>query len=331
VTTFDVTQGQYVRPGTGDHIFNYVGDTGALGGFLVAFVELTAPIAVDLEAGTASSSEMTATGLTYARYISATQSSDTLNGSANDLQYQSFIGNGGNDDIDGRGGFDWVMYDDEEDYGAATSGGGWANGFQGVLVNLANHTARDSYGDTDTLNNIEGVIGTSFADKIIGDSNANRLVGQEGRDILKGGGGKDTLEGGNGSGNSALSGGDGRDTLTGGGDQDVFRFNATADSRPSATKRDFITDFKHNADDIDLSFIDANTIKVGDQAFKFDAAKGSAASAVAKGHIGWYQIDKSGTADDRTILKINVDNDATIEMQIELKGLVSLTSGDFIL
>ena len=324
----NVTTGEYVRPGLGVNNFKYVGDTGPTGGFLTAFVELTAPIQVDLKAGTAAGDGMTSTGLKYVRYVSATQGDDVLKGSDVGLLSQGFIGNGGDDDIDGRGGFDYVMYDDEEDYGAATEDG-WANGFEGVVVDLVKGTARDSYGDTDTLKNIEGVIGTSFADRIAGNSSANHLVGQEGRDKLSGGRGNDSLEGGNGPGNIPEAGGDGRDTLTGGRGEDVFVFRAVADSRPSSSKRDYITDFKHATDDIDVSAIDAKT-KDGDQKFTLDE-KGAADTAVKMGHIGWYQVDKSGSDNDRTILQFNVNGDDAIEMQIELKGLVELTKSDFIL
>lgn len=322
------TENQYVRPGVGTHTFNYVGVTGSAGGFILAFVDLLGPINVDLAGGTASSGDMSATGLSYVRYVGATQANDTLKGGGPDVAYEGFVGNGGNDDIDGGAGFDLVMYDDEEDYGAATSGG-WANGFRGVVVDLAAGTATDSYGSTDSLKNIEGATGTSFKDKLTGDANANRLVGMEGRDSLVGGGGKDTLEGGVAKGN-VTTGNDGRDTLTGGTGKDEFRFNAVAESTASASKRDFITDFKHNADDIDVSLIDANLSKDGDQKFVLDS-EGSASTAVAKGHIGWYQVDKTGAAGDRTILRFNVDDDKAIEMEIELKGLVDLTKGDFIL
>ena len=60
-------------------------------------------------------------------------------------------------------------------------------------------------------------------------------------------------------------------------------------------------------------------------------ARGTATSAVGTGKIGWYQEDLSGTANDRTILRINNDADAAIDMTIEIKGLVTFTAADFVL
>ena len=93
------------------------------GRFTLAFVDLLGPITVDLAAGTASSSDMSATGLSYVRYVGATHGNDTLKGGGADVAFEAFVGNSGNDDIDGGAGFDFVFYDDEEDYGAATIGG----------------------------------------------------------------------------------------------------------------------------------------------------------------------------------------------------------------
>jgi Ca2+-binding RTX toxin-like protein len=324
VTHFVVTAKQTLKPGLGTHTVDYVGDTSPAGGFLLNFRDLSVPIEIDLAAGTGSATGMSITGLQYANYISATLGNDVLKGSDIDLQWQGFIGNGGNDTINGRGGTDYVMYDDEEDY--------YGGGLNGVVVDLAKGTAKDSFGDNDTLSNIEGVVGTSLKDKISGDSKGNLLVGQEGQDTLIGGGGKDTLIGGNGMGNTAAtSSADGRDTLTGGGDKDVFVFIFTKDSGPSASKRDYITDFQHGTDDIDLSLIDANTTRTGNQVFKFDATLGTSTTAIAKGHIGWYQINRSGSSNDRTVIMANTDGDSQMEMHIELKGLIELSKGDFIL
>ena len=64
----------------------------------------------------------------------------------------------------------------------------------GVSVNLATHVAIDTFGTTDTLSNIERIIGTSFADKLIGGdiTNANTTVSES----FEGRGGNDTIDGG---------------------------------------------------------------------------------------------------------------------------------------
>lgn len=179
----------------------------------------------------------------------------------------------------------------------------------------------------DTIRNIENIAGGSGSDKLTGDNVATLLKGNAGNDLLLGAGGADTLTGG--WGNDTLSGGAGRDLLTGGGNHDVFKFSSVGGSGTTATTRDIVTDFAHGTDKIDLSLIDA-AAAAGNQAFIFNA-KGSATTAVGQGHIGWYYEDKPGTANDQTILKINTDADSTIEMTIQLNGLIHLNSADFIL
>lgn len=319
MTIYTVDEGDYVEPTAGSHEFKYEGITVPSGGFQVAFVRLTDAITVDLAKGTASGGGMSATGLKYARYVSATPGDDILKGSALKLDFATFVGFAGDDKIDGRGGFDWVNYDDEVKFGTGTLSTGLSKGFQGVVVNLAKGTAKDSYGDTDTLKSIEAVVGTWFKDKITGNATANQLKGNEADDTISGGGGKDTIVGGI-----------GRDMLTGGADKDTFVFGALADSGIGAATRDFITDFKHLTDKIDVSAIDPNVESFDDLNFKLDS-RGAQGTNVKKGHIGWYYIDKNGAANDRTILKFNVDSDKAIEMSIELKGLIELTKADFIL
>lgn len=216
------------------------------------------------------------------------------------------------------------------------------NGGAAVIVNLggtkkygvAGGHALDTFGDTDTLVNIFNVALSQRDDKAVGSSGDDHFWGRDGKDLmlgnkgedrLEGDAGKDTLDGGKGK--DSLSGGEGRDTLTGGADKDRFEFSDSAESKASASKRDFITDFKPGTDKIDLALVDANDIKANNQTFKYDGEDSSA----AKGHLAWYQVDKAGTADDRTIIVMNTDNDAKFEMSIELKGLVDLTKGDFIL
>ncbi|MFI4881182.1 MAG: hypothetical protein ACIAQU_01205, partial [Phycisphaerales bacterium JB064] len=126
---------------------------------------------------------------------------DTIDaGSGNDL----ILGSAGNDVIDGGTGFDTV------DYSAATGS---------MNVNLANQTATGM--GSDTIRNVEKVIGGNSADTITGDGAANVLIGGQGDDTLSGGAGNDTLEGG--EGDDTLVGGAGSDTLKGGaGDDTIF-------------------------------------------------------------------------------------------------------------
>ena len=112
--------------------------------------------------------------------LHGSQYDDTFTGSgANEL----FEGHAGNDVIDGAGGFDSLYYRSEVNFG----------GVGGVNVNLATGTATDSFGGTDTVSNIEAVVGTDFDDTIIGNGADNYIQGDDGTDYLDGAGGQDTL------------------------------------------------------------------------------------------------------------------------------------------
>jgi Ca2+-binding RTX toxin-like protein len=78
----------------------------------------------------------------------------------------------------------------------------------------------------DNYKNIEGVIGTAFADNLVGSASTDQLRGGGGNDVISGLAGDDRIVGGGGA-----------DTLTGGDDNDTFVF----DSAPNAV--DSITDF----------------------------------------------------------------------------------------
>jgi Ca2+-binding RTX toxin-like protein len=107
---------------------------------------------------------------------------DILTGGAGD---DILIGDGGNDTLNGMGGADTASY---ADAGA------------GVTVNLSLTTAQDTVGSgSDTLTNIENIIGSSHGDTLTGTSGANVLTGGAGGDMLIGGLGNDTLIGGDGS------------------------------------------------------------------------------------------------------------------------------------
>lgn len=175
------------------------------------------------------------------------------------------------------------------------------------------------------------------------DGNGGRVKGwiwgDAGTDTLSGGASADLIYGG--VGNDRITGRGGRDDLWGddtatlavNAGKDTFDFNAISESGTTASKRDIIRDFNNGNDRIDLSTIDANTTIAGNQAFTV-LAKGTATSAVGTGKIGWYWIDSSNNANDRTIIRINNDADAAADMTIELVGLKNLsrTGGvDFVL
>jgi Ca2+-binding RTX toxin-like protein len=136
---------------------------------------------------------------------------------------QIFTGGAGKDTIDGVGGTDTI------DYSLETGG-------KAINVLLAKHEATDTFGSTDTLDNIETVIGTFGRDVMSGDGGANTFWGRDGKDNLGGGAGKDTLWGG--LQNDALGGGDGNDKLYGEAGSDVLIGNDGDDILDGGDARD---------------------------------------------------------------------------------------------
>ncbi len=118
-----------------------------------------------------------------------------------------------------------------------------------VEIDLNDGTTR--FG-SDTIKNIENLIGGSKGDELAGNDEANELRGnggdddldgEKGNDRLFGGDGKDELDGG--KGDDVLVGGKGKDTLTGGDGIDKFVFNSIDDAR------DVIRDFDKTGSDKD--------------------------------------------------------------------------------
>ena len=119
--------------------------------------------------------------------------------------------------------------------------------------------------------------GNGLDNVMLGNSGRNTLDGGQGRDELRGGEENDFLFGGanddtlfGDGGVDRLVGSTGADKLTGGAGADTFEFRAPDDSGFKGAAADEILDFSAaQADKIDLSQIDANSLVTGDQAFTF--------------------------------------------------------------
>lgn len=147
-----------------------------------------------------------------------TEDNDILQGTDGDDVIDALGGNDrvagleGNDSLDGGNGIDTVEYS----YDPA-----------GVTVDLANNTATDGWGNTDTLANFENIYGSLYGDTLTGDDNDNNIVGdfnnpdginppppaQGGDDIINAGGGDDNI-----------TPGLGVDTVDGGAGFDLINF-----------------------------------------------------------------------------------------------------------
>ncbi|XWN31390.1 MAG: type I secretion C-terminal target domain-containing protein [Devosia sp.] len=170
--------------------------------------------------------------------LSGGSGADSLNGDTGD---DNLTGGTGNDTLNGGDGTDTA------DYSAAAAG---------VDVNLLSGSATDDGdGGSDTLSNIENIIGSAFADTLRGDHVSNTIwagagndtvlgrdgadvfYGEDGDDNIQGDQGDDTLHGGDGAdglygdeGNDILYGDDGNDILAGKEDNDILYGGAGNDT-----------------------------------------------------------------------------------------------------
>jgi serralysin len=271
--------------------------------------------------------------------LAARNSADTYHGLAGN---DTISGGGGNDIIYGDEGNDTASGGAGNDTFMATIGDGndryTGNGDSdtydlsltsaNATVSLGAGTASSSQTGSDILATIENIIGGSGNDVISGSSEANMLNGGAGNDTLLGMSGNDTLIGGMGA--DRITGGAGRDVMTGGADNDTFIFTAVSDMGKTVSSRDVIADFVHGQDVLNFAAIDANTTQGGDQAFSFLATAGASFTG-ARGQLAWLQEDPAGTANDRTIVLGDINGDRVADFHVELTGLITLTSADFIL
>jgi Ca2+-binding RTX toxin-like protein len=161
---------------------------------------------------------------------------------------------------------------------------------------------------------IENAIGGRAADAITGNDADNQLSGGGGGDTVVGGLGADVILGLSGAdqlagddGADRLTGGLGGDHLTGGDGGDIFVFLSVRDSA-HLRSGDEITDLSAG-DQIDLSAIDADTARAGDQAF--------ALVAQFDGHAGQLTVHYRAS-DDLTVVRGDVDGDGRVDFSVTL-------------
>jgi serralysin len=220
----------------------------------------------------------------------------------------------GNDTGSGLGGSDTLLGGDGDDILRGGAGGDTLNGGAGIdLI---------SFFESSVAISVNLVAGTGGGGDAAGDAyiGIENVSGSQANDGIAGTAGDNTLQGWNG--NDALVGNGGKDTLTGGVGADRYYYTALSDSVVGANA-DLITDFNHaQADRIDLSAIDANTVAGGDQAFSFIGA------AVYTGVAGQLRYSSSGGV---TTVAGDVNGDGVSDFHIQLTGTIALVAVDFVL
>ncbi len=173
--------------GAGDIAFQGQGGAdvidGGIGFAAVSYADDPAGVVVDLGAGTATDGFGSVDTLLNIGEVYGSSFDDKLSGDAGDNWFE---GQAGNDVFDGRTGFDTVSYE------------GWLPGdiTGGIAVNMATGTVTgDVSVGTDTLVNIESIVGTEFADTYDATGFGGTLItfntftGGGGDDLITGNGG----------------------------------------------------------------------------------------------------------------------------------------------
>lgn len=170
---------------------------------------------------------------------------DTLQGGADN---DTLVGGAGADDLSGGAG------QDTADYSASDAG---------VNVDLTAGTGLGGDAEGDTLDGVDGLIGSTFDDTLVGydaqggagDPFTNIFFGGEGDDVLDGRGGDDQLDGG--EGNDSILGGAGDDIISTGLGDDTVQGGTGDDQIVTGDGTDVI-DGGDDADTIEVTVGDAD-------------------------------------------------------------------------
>lgn len=207
----------------------------------------------------------------------------------------------------------WLSFD----AGTRTFSGTPAAGNMGVISIVV--TASD--GSESASDIFDLVIGNASGEDIIGTKRSDHLFGTEASELVLGRGGRDIIEAG--AGDDTVVGGAKFDQLWGDAGSDAFVYRAVKDSAFKNGKFDRIMDFdRAEGDTIDLSSIDANLKRAGNQNFKFDAQGDGWGKT---GELS-YWIDNG-----QTHIYGNTDRDKKAELYIVIDGAVDFQASDFIL
>ncbi len=219
---------------------------------------------------------------------------------------------GGADTVDAGAGNDRLVID----YSAMTTnvtggitGGNHGTGYVGHIADVAVSSIDFQRSESFSITTGSG------HDTVTTGAGADSLRGGGGNDVLKSGGGRDHLFGG--GGRDQLFGGFGMDQMTGGQGKDVFVFRTAAESGAGAA-RDVIVDFAHGIDKIDISAIDANSNRSGNQGFDFI---GHSAFSSTAGELHLRNGVVSG----------DMDGDGRADFSIGIANLAQLSQSDFML
>ncbi|MDC1347362.1 Ig-like domain-containing protein, partial [Glaciecola sp.] len=248
--------------------------------------------------------------------LSADSADDWLDGGVGDDSMHAgngndtIMSNDGVDTIDGSGNTDYI------DFSLATNAAE-------VDLTQDDEIVNDGFGNAESIVNIEGFIGSNFADTFTGDASSQIFINSAGNDTFDGGDGSDildftgltaavTLNTAIGTVSSSASGTDtisnlevfntgaGNDTLTGSDEAETFNANAGNDSITAGAGNDTIIASTGNDTIVGGADADTLTFATADTSITVDLSDTSAQSTGLGAYVisGVENIIGSNTSDD---------------------------------
>jgi Ca2+-binding RTX toxin-like protein len=235
------------------------------------------------------------TTLTPINTVVGTARGETLNGGQG---VDHLFGLGGNDTLNAGAGDDLL----DGGIGADRMTGGAGNDTY-VVENLGDRVIESAGQGVDTLmTSLASYTLPAHVENLVYSGNATfRGIGNALDNRIEGGRRADTLEGGTGA-----------DVMIGGQGADRFVLSALGDSGVTAALRDLILDFERGTDRIDVSAIDAQSARGGNQAFSWRGA----APINGAGQIAISYDAES----DVTVISGNVNANLAADFSIGLRG-----------
>jgi Ca2+-binding RTX toxin-like protein len=260
------------------------------------------------------------TGNELANLITGNGAANVLSGAAG---IDTLNGGDGNDILDGGVGGDLLFGGLGDDFIYVESIDDIVTEYAGEGIDTVSSSINYALtANVENLNLTGGANGTGngLDNFIVGNSGSNRLDG--------------------GAGNDKLIGGDGIDYFTGGAGADTFvdQINTTpkVQTKLGNLSFDYVLDFQSGVDKIDLSGIDANLGKFGDQAFTWGGSGKNAGELTFKtyasvnGAENALGIDLEDHSGPVTIVFGNVDSGKDADFALVLFSTASVSSGDFL-